>query len=206
MSEAPRELDFGIKLDFMTGWSKGMQSIVRYAFGWRILHWAVAALVLTTIPIGLTMASRAEANIFDAVTNTFYAMHKAMGFTVLSLMILRILMKVRIGTPAYPAVMSRRLAIIAKSVHHLIYVLLLVTPLLGWAGVTAYPALIIAGGISLPPLPFVPQSEELAARLFAVHGILALTLGALVIGHIGAALRHLVIEKDGIFQRMWFGK
>ena len=183
-----------------------MQSIVRYAFGWRILHWAVAALVLATIPIGLTMASRAEANIFDAVTNTFYAMHKAIGFTVLSLMVLRILMKVRIGTPAYPAAMSRRLAIIAKSVHHLIYVLLVVTPLLGWAGVTAYPALIIAGGISLPPLPFVPQSEELAARLFAVHGFLALTLGALVIGHIGAALRHLVIEKDGIFQRMWFGK
>ncbi len=183
-----------------------MQSIVRYAFGWRILHWAIAALVLTTIPIGLTMASRAEANIFDAITNTFYAMHKAIGFTILSLMVLRILMKVRIGAPAYPAAMPCRLAIIAKSVHHLIYVLLVVTPILGWAGVTAYPALIIAGGISLPPLPFVPQSEALAAQLFAVHGFLALTLGALLIGHIGAALRHLVIEKDGIFHRMWFGK
>lgn len=182
-----------------------MRSIERYAFGWRVLHWVIAALVLTTIPIGLTMASRADANIFDGITNTFYAMHKAIGFTVLALMVLRLMVKLGIGAPAYPSDMSRRLIVAAKSVHHLIYVLLFVTPILGWAGVTAYPALVIAGPISLPPLPFVPQSEALAERLFAVHGFLALSLAALVIGHIGAALRHLLIEKDGIFGRMWFG-
>jgi len=27
----------------------------------------------------------------------------------------------------------------------------------------------------------------------------------LVLGHIGAALWHLVMKKDGMFQRMWFG-
>ncbi len=183
-----------------------MQSIVKYTFGWRVLHWTIAGLVLTTIPIGLTMASRAEANIFDAVTNTLYAMHKAIGITVLLLMILRIAMRLRIGAPDYPAAMPGRLAAAARSVHILIYVLLILTPILGWAGVTAYPALIIAGGISLPPLPFVPQSEALAGRLFAVHGFFALTLALIVIGHIAAAMRHLVIARDGIFERMWFGK
>ena len=183
-----------------------MRSIERYAFGWRVLHWTIAVLVLTTIPIGLTMASRADANIFDALTNTFYAMHKAIGFTVLSLMILRLTVKIGIGAPAYPAAMPRRLIVVAKGVHHLIYVFLFLTPILGWAGVTAYPALVIAGGVSLPPLPFVPQSEALAERLFSVHGFLALTLAVLLIGHIGAALRHLLIEKDGVFGRMWFGK
>ena len=181
-----------------------MRSILRYAFGWRILHWMMAALVLTTIPIGLTMASRADANIFDAVTNTLYAVHKTIGFTVLLLMILRIAMKLRIGAPAYPAEMPRKLAIAARCVHILIYVLLIVTPILGWAGVTAYPALIIAGSLSLPPLPFVPQSEALAERLFTVHGFFALTLAAIVISHIAAAMRHLVIARDGIFARMWF--
>jgi len=183
-----------------------MQPIERYAFGWRVLHWTIAALVLTTIPIGLTMASRADANIFDSITNTFYAMHKAIGFTVLSLMILRLIVKIGIGAPAYPASMPPRLLVVAKGVHRLIYVLLFVTPVFGWAGVTAYPALVIAGGVSLPPLPFVPQSEVLAERLFAVHGFLALALAAILIGHIGAALRHLLIAKDGVFGRMWFGK
>jgi cytochrome b561 len=28
----------------------------------------------------------------------------------------------------------------------------------------------------------------------------------LVLGHIGAALRHLLLLKDGVFQRMWFKK
>lgn len=183
-----------------------MQTTLRYALGWRVLHWGIAALVLTTIPIGLTMASRADANIFDAVTNTFYAAHKAIGFTVLLLMVLRVAMRLRVGAPVHPAEMPRKLAIAAKSVHILIYVLLIVTPLLGWAGVTAYPALIIAGGIYLPPLPFVPQSEALAERLFAVHGFFALTLALIVIGHIAAALRHLIVARDGIFERMWFGK
>ncbi len=183
-----------------------MRSIVRYAFGWRVLHWAIAALVLTTIPIGLTMASRADANIFDAVTNTLYAAHKTIGFTVLLLMLLRIGLKLRIGAPVYEAAMPRGLAIAARCVHHLIYVLLILTPILGWAGVTAYPALTIAGSIRLPPLPFVPQSEALAEQLFTVHGFFALTLAAIVIGHIAAAMRHLVIMRDGIFQRMWFGK
>jgi len=50
----------------------------------------------------------------------------------------------------------------------------------------------------------VPQDEVLAEQIFAVHGALALALGVLLIGHIGAALRHLVIKQDGVFQRMWF--
>jgi cytochrome b561 len=197
---------FGNKIVSPDGTEKHVHSIEKYAFGWRVLHWAIAALVLTTIPIGLAMASRADANIFDAITNTFYAMHKAIGFTVLSFMVLRLMVKIGIGAPAYPASMPRRLVVAAKSVHHLIYILLFVTPILGWAGVTAYPALVIAGGISLPPLPLVPQNEALAERLFAVHGFLAFTLALLLIGHVGAALRHLLIEKDGVFGRMWFGK
>lgn len=181
-------------------------SVQRYPFGWRVLHWLMAALVLTTIPIGLTMAARAEENIFDVVTNTFYAMHKAIGFTILILIFVRIVVRARSGAPPYPAVMSRALVLAAKSLHYLLYVFLVVTPLLGWAGVTAYPALGIAGGLSLPPFPFVPQDQALAERIFEIHGMFAIALGILVLGHIGAALRHLVIERDGIFQRMWFAK
>ena len=183
-----------------------MGAIIRYAFGWRILHWVIALLVLSTIPIGLTMASRAEAGIFDTLTNTFYAAHKTIGFTILILTIARIATRIRIGTPPYPRSMSRALVVAAKTLHYFLYILLVVVPLLGWAGVTAYPALIIAGPVSLPPLPFVPVDQDLAETIFAIHGFAAITLGVLVIGHIGAALRHLLIVRDGVFQRMWFTK
>jgi cytochrome b561 len=76
-------------------------------------------------------------------------------------------------------------------------------PLLGWAGVTAYPALITIGGYNLPAMPFVPVSEDLAKQLFNIHGWLALALGAVIIAHIAGSLKHLFIDRDGVFQRMW---
>lgn len=178
-----------------------MPQIRKYSAGWRALHWVMAVMVLTLIPVGLWMASRAEADIWGALTNTLYSAHKAIGFTVLLLIVVRIVVKVRMKTPPYPDTMPRTLQMAAKSVHHLIYILLVLTPLVGWAGVTAFPALTIVGGVSLPAMPFVSQDEALASRLFYIHGWLAITLGVLIAGHIAAALRHW-LRKDGIFQRM----
>ncbi|EDM48238.1 cytochrome b [Marinobacter algicola] len=178
-----------------------MQQVQKYPAGWRVLHWVMALMVLTLIPVGLWMASRAEADIWGALTNTLYSAHKAIGFSVLLLMILRIAVKIGVKSPPYPESMPRALQVAAKSVHHLIYVLLVLTPLFGWAGVTAFPALGIVGDIQLPAMPLVPEDEELAASLFAIHGWLAITLGVLVAGHIGAAFRHM-LRGDGIFRRM----
>lgn len=177
----------------------------KYPFPWRILHLLIAALVLTLIPVGLWMASRGAAGIFDTLTNSLYSLHKTIGFTVLSLMIVRVLVKVSMAAPAYPQSMSRATVVAARSLHHVLYLLLFITPLLGWAGVTAFPALGIAAGISLPALPLVPQDEELAARLFQIHGVFAVTLAILLLGHVAAALQHL-LRRDGVFQRMWFSR
>jgi cytochrome b561 len=178
-----------------------MPQIQKYPTGWRVLHWLIALLVFILLPTGLWMAARAEADIWGDLTDALYSWHKAIGFSVLLLMILRILVKIRYRSPPYPSEMPHRLQVAAKSLHHLLYVLLVVTPLFGWAGVTAFPALITLGGYDLPAMPFVPQDRELAARLFDIHGALAITLGILIIGHIGAAFRHM-LRKDGIFRRM----
>lgn len=50
-----------------------MQQIQKYPAGWRVLHWVMALMVLTLIPVGLWMASRAEADIWGALTNTLYS-------------------------------------------------------------------------------------------------------------------------------------
>jgi cytochrome b561 len=92
---------------------------------------------------------------------------------------------------------------LAAAAHGSLYLLLLVVPLLGWAGVTAYPALITIGGYNLPAMPGIPKDQALAKQLFEIHGNLALALAALALAHIGAALHHLLIKKDGVFQRMW---
>ena len=177
---------------------------MQYPSNWRVLHWVIALCVMSLIPIGLMIEARTEANLWDDFTNLLYSIHKATGFTVLVLMGLRIAFKITYASPDHPESMTRRQIIAAKSLHHLFYVLLVFVPLLGWAGVTAFPALVIFPGFTLPGLPGVPQDEALAQRLFQIHGTLAILLAFLVLGHIGAALRHLILLKDGVFQRMWF--
>lgn len=178
-----------------------MTDVQKYPLLWRILHWVMALMIAALIPIGIWMAERAEANIFDTLTNTLYAWHKAIGFSVLLLMVLRVAVKVRLKSPDYPDSISPQLKAMAKGLHHLMYVLLILTPLFGWAGVTAFPALITLGGYDLPAMPGVPQDSALATTLFEIHGALAFTLIVLVIGHIGAAIRHM-LRKDGLVRRM----
>ena len=172
----------------------------------RLLHWLVALGLPALFVLGLWMTARAGANLWDAQTNLLYGLHKALGFTVLLLMLLRLVLKLRTAAPAYPASLTPLRILVAKTVHGLLYLLLFAVPLLGWAGVTAYPALITVAGYHLPPMPWVAQNEALAKQLFAVHGTLAFVLAALVICHIAAALVHLLFKRDGVFERMWPGK
>jgi cytochrome b561 len=178
-----------------------MQQIRKYPAVWRALHWLMALLVLTLIPVGLWMTSRGEADIWGELTDSLYSWHKAIGFSVLLLMVIRILFKLLLATPPYPDSLPRMLQLAAKGLHHLLYAFLVLTPLFGWAGVTAFPALVTVGGYELPAMPLVPQDSELAARLFAIHGVLAITLAVLLAGHIAAAIRHM-LRKDGIVRRM----
>ena len=178
-----------------------MTNVLKYPLPWRILHATVALLVLTLVPVGIWMTQRAENNVFNTLTDTLYSMHKAIGFTVLLLMVVRLIFRLTRQIPPYPNTISPLLIKVANSLHRLMYVMLFVTPLLGWAGVTAYPALGIAGDFGLPPMPGIPQNQELAETLFQIHGTMALILAVMVIGHISAAVRHM-LRRDGIIRRM----
>ena len=173
----------------------------RYSFAARALHWLVAAFVICMIPLGLYMVSRGAATNFDALTGKLYDLHKLAGFTVLWLILLRIIVRLRRGAPPPLAALTPLERIASTAVHHLLYVMLLVVPLLGWAGISAYPALNIFGLFNLPGI--LPANEPLANKIFSVHGLLAQGLGILALIHIAAALRHRFIKHDGVLRRMW---
>lgn len=181
-----------------------MNAIVRYSPAQRIMHWLTVIAITILIPLGLWMVSRGSANLWDALTITLYAWHKAIGFALLWLIVARLGLKARHPTPDYNGQLSARALMAVKFIHRLMYALLICVPILGWAGITAYPALDTIAGYNLPALPFIPKSEALAKQIFTIHGALAMTLGALALGHIAAAFKHLLIDRDNIFQRMWF--
>lgn len=172
----------------------------------RGIHWFTALAILALAILGFWMTQRASANLWDDLTNTLYGWHKLIGFTVLLITIFRFCLKLSSKTPPYPSSTSPALVKVASVVHYMLYGLLFIVPMLGWAGVTAYPALITLGGYSLPAMPGIPKSELIAKQIFQIHGLLAMTLIAVALLHIAAALNHLIIRRDGIFQRIWFGE
>jgi cytochrome b561 len=72
---------------------------------------------------------------------------------------------------------------------------------MGYVGISLYPALDIFGLFSLPGI--VAPSQEAAARVFYWHWVGAVAIVLLVGMHVGAALFHYLIRKDGVLQRMW---
>jgi cytochrome b561 len=175
-----------------------------YSFKIRIIHWLTALLIITLLILGFWMTNRSAANLWDELTNTLYAWHKLIGFLVLLITGLRVLVKLNSKRPPYPIGLTLWQIQLAQSVQIAMYLLLVLIPLLGWAGVTAYPALITVGGYHLPGLPGIPKDQGLAKQLFELHGYLVIALIALISLHLIAGLSHLLIKKDGVFERIWF--
>ncbi|MBX9875165.1 MAG: cytochrome b/b6 domain-containing protein, partial [Beijerinckiaceae bacterium] len=72
--------------------------------------------------------------------------------------------------------------------------------LLGWVGVSLYPSLTVFGLFNLPAL--ASPNQDLAGKVLDIHGTLAIVMGLLVCAHVGAALYHHLIRKDGVLRRM----
>ena len=173
----------------------------RYGRAARRLHWVIAVFVACLIPLGIAMVARGAATNFDGLTDTLYSTHKLLGFLVLWLMVLRVLVRVRHGAPPPVATLTPLERVASHAAHAALYVLLLVVPLLGWAGISAYPALTVFGLFDLPAI--LPANEAMAKTILGAHKLLAIGLGLGALAHVAAALQHRFIKRDGVMQRMW---
>ena len=149
----------------------------------KLLHWVVAALVLALIPMGLVMADLAPGPLQDRL----FILHESFGVALLVAMLLRVAVRLR-GAPE-PAPLPPRERFIVHVTHRALYVLLLFTPLVGWAALSAFglgPNLF--GLVELPTV--LAKNVPLSKTLFEIHEFAALTIGGLVLLHVAGALRH----------------
>jgi cytochrome b561 len=163
----------------------------------KCLHWIMAVFVLAIVPIGLTMTRLPSGK----AQNNLFFVHESFGATILALACLRLAVRLIRGAPGpYPGLPHwQRLA--ADVSHRALYVLVIVVPLLGWAGTSAYRAPISVYGLfDLPPI--LAANRPLSDTLYGIHMAGAYLLAALVIVHIGAALMHGFIHRDGVLARM----
>lgn len=161
------------------------------------LHWLIALLILTALPLGLTMTGMD----LSPLKLKLYAWHKWLGVTVFGLAVLRLLWRATHPPPPWPQTMPAWQRRAAQSVHWAFYVLMLATPLAGWLMSSAKGFQTVYLGV-LPIPDLLAKDEELGRILAEVHEALAFALIALIVVHVAAALKHRFIDGDDILSRM----
>jgi cytochrome b561 len=163
----------------------------------KLLHWLVAACVLTTLPVALAMGRVAQGPTQDFLFN----LHKSLGVLILLLMLLRLINRVVAGAPPPEPGLERWQKAVSSAVHGLLYVLLVTMPIVGWVANSAYGATTPFFGLfTLPKL--VADNEALAKQLFTLHTWAGFAVILLAGMHIGGALFHYVVRRDQVLQRM----
>jgi cytochrome b561 len=175
----------------------------RYSLVAIVMHWLIALLFLSMIVAGYTMTSLSEDDL--NLKFSLYQWHKSFGITILLLTLLRLGWRLSNSPPKMP---KTRVHQTAKLMHGLLYGLTLLIPLAGWALVSASPfniPTILFGEFNWPHLPYfstLPDKQSMEASLKLVHKGLAYGTGALVMGHITAALYHHFLLKDQTLAKM----
>lgn len=170
----------------------------------RILHWTTAVLVLLMIPAGAIMIRE---GISRDLQNTLFIFHKNVGVLVLFVVLLRVLYRLMNPPPPLPSDMPGAQKRVAAFSHFVLYALLFIMPVAGYVRVKAGGFPIEAlDAVGLPSL--VPRSDALAEVAKSIHYAGSLAITAFVVLHVGAALYHGIVRRDGVFSRMWppFGR
>lgn len=160
------------------------------------LHWLIAIAVLTNI--GLAMLTE---GLPRETRGPLMGIHKALGITILGLTLLRILWRFGHKAPPLPSSVKNWERVLSRAVHFLFYLLLIALPLSGWMMSSAADRPINFFGLFMLPSIAAPD-EALADAMHARHEVLGLTMVALAVLHIAAALKHQFVNRDGLIGRM----
>lgn len=173
----------------------------RYTLTAIALHWLLGLALLGMIAMGWYMADLP----FSPQRLKLYNWHKWAGITILALSVARLLWRVTHKPPALPEAIESAMPpwqmVAYHATHHALYALFFIVPLLGWAYSSAagFP-IVVFGVLPLPDL--LTADKALAEAIKPWHGYAAFLLLALVAAHVGAAIKHQFIDRDGLINRM----
>jgi cytochrome b561 len=169
----------------------------RYSRVAILLHWLIAASILTNLYLGI---AHDDVSKRTAASMIFY--HKAIGFTVLALTMLRLAWRLTHRPPPYDAALKRWEVGLARVTHWTFYLFLFALPLTGWLLVsTGGRATSIFGLFNVPALP-VSHGDAAHDLYDTAHVFLGWAMLALVCLHIAGALKHQLEGHRQVFGRM----
>jgi cytochrome b561 len=162
------------------------------------LHWLVAIAVIAQIALGWWMLDVPKQPV--GVRAYWFNLHKSIGLTVGVLVVLRIAWRITHPPPALPSTMPRWQVTAAHAGHLFLYACMISMPVAGYLGsvFSGYP--IRYFGWTLPGWGW--KDNSLKELFSSVHWVVALLFITVISLHVLAALKHLFIDRDGVFHRM----
>jgi cytochrome b561 len=161
-----------------------------------LLHWIMAVLLIGLVALGLYMADMP----ISVQKLKYYGWHKEFGILALMLAIVRLSWRLSNTTPSLSNLHTWE-RLLARAAHYTFYFFMFALPFSGWL-ITSAANLPVSffGWFTLPNL--ISASEPQRLFFTEVHEWLAYGLIATFCLHVAGAMKHFLIDRDDILQRI----
>ena len=154
------------------------RAVGEYRVPAKVFHWLTVLLVMFMVASGVIAKQLSE----GAASDLLFSLHKLTGALTLALIVLRLGYRAFRALPRHADQPRSR-----PVLHWTLYGIVVLVPLLGWAGISDFGAREIFPGYSLPQI--WPEGAGYDELLLQWHAYFAFGLLALVALHIGVAIQ-----------------
>ena len=169
-----------------------------------LLHWIMA------IAFGLMFASGFSMGFLTlspAFKFNLYQWHKSLGVILLGAFFVRLVIRLWAGGPLMPESFAKWKKFAAKAGHLGLYVLMVAMPISCWIMVSSsmygLPT-IVFGLVEFPHFPGIAADQEIEEFAKALHGWLGLFFGLLIIIHIAAVIKQVLLVGKNLLPGLSF--
>lgn len=166
----------------------------------RALHWWMALIMIGLIGLGVYMTAQPDGD----PKWRLYDLHKSFGALIFVLALARIAWRRITPPPPLPATMNARDRLAAHAGHMLLYAAMFALPLTGYLDASLGGYHLSVFGLFEVPMLFA-KDEALFEVVVTAHRWIGYGLALLVAAHVGAALKHHIVDKDTVLTRMLRG-
>ena len=172
--------------------------------GWRYttpaiwLHWSLALLIIAMVTLGWSMMAVEH----DPGTKWLFDLHKSVGIIVFALVLVRAFWRAGHRPQALPSSLPAWQLRLAAWTQWALYACMVALPVTGFVGALYTKTGIAFFGVQLSRL--VTPDHPTAELFFSTHSVLVWVLVGFVTLHALGGLKHLLVDRDKVFQRMWF--
>ncbi|PMS20362.1 cytochrome B [Trinickia dabaoshanensis] len=161
----------------------------------RLLHWLVVLLLVAQYVVAWTMPGIHRGTRPEGLI----VVHLDLGVFIIAIMIVRVLWRIVRKEPdvVEGTAFTRGIAYLT---HGLLYLLLIVQPLMGWANASSRGWQVTLAGVDMPAL--APKGSAIGHTLGDAHQLFAWVMLVLIGMHVAAALYHHFVLRDRVLRRM----